>query len=99
MMKLTLCPVWCCIDSVHTAVVKYSYGRGENPTNGRHKMKTIKTDGKYFLYNIDGHLELWKGKFGGEYSYRAGYVSNRNNFEVAVDAAEEEMRCLMAEGI
>lgn len=61
--------------------------------------KAIKTDGKYFLYNIDGHLELWRGKLGGEWSYRAGYVANRDNFEYAVDTAEEEMRCLMAESI
>jgi hypothetical protein len=37
--------------------------------------------------------------FGGEYSYRAGYVANAENFEYAIDVAEEEMRCLMAEAI
>lgn len=62
-------------------------------------MKAIRTDGKYNLYRIDGHLELWRGKFGGEYSYRAGYVMDKENFELAVANADEEMRYLMAQGI
>ena len=60
-------------------------------------MRALKTDGKYFLYRIDGHLELWRGKHGKEWSYRAGYVSDADNFEYAVEMADEEMRCLMAE--
>ena len=46
---------------------------------------------------IDGHLELWRGKFGGKYSFSAGVVSNKDNFEMACDVADEEMACLMAE--
>lgn len=61
-------------------------------------MKAIKTNGTYYLYAIDGHLELWRGKFDGEYSFRAGYVANKENFEYACDNADEEMRCLMAQG-
>lgn len=63
--------------------------------------RAIRTNGKYFLYKAEdcGLFELWKGRQEGEYSYRAGYVQDKANFEVAVDAAEEEMRCLMAEGI
>lgn len=61
--------------------------------------KALKTDGKYYLYKIDGHLELWRGKIGGEYSYRAGYVMDADNFEVACYEADEEMRSLMAQGV
>ena len=60
-------------------------------------MRAIRTSGKYNLYRIDGHLELWRGKFGGEYSFRAGYVSNADNFEMACISADEEMACLMAQ--
>jgi hypothetical protein len=62
-------------------------------------MRAIRTNGKYNLYKIEGHLELWSGKFGGEYSFRAGYVMDADNFEVACFEADEEMRSLMAEGI
>ena len=62
-------------------------------------MRAIRTNGKYNLYRIDGHLELWRGKFGKEYSFRAGYVSNKNNFEMVCIAADEEMACLMNEGV
>jgi hypothetical protein len=61
-------------------------------------MKAIKKQGNYRLYRIDGHLELWSGVFGGEYSYRAGYVTDADNFEYAIEVAKEEMRYLMAEG-
>ena len=61
-------------------------------------MRAIRTDGKYNLYKVNGLLELWRGKIGGEYSFRAGYVSNRDNFEMATIAADEEMAYLMAEG-
>jgi hypothetical protein len=60
-------------------------------------MRALKNDGKYFLYRIDGHLELWRGRYGKEWSYRAGYVADADNFEYAVSEAEDEMRCLMAE--
>ena len=61
--------------------------------------KALKTDGKYYLYKIDGHLELWRGKIGGEYSFRAGYVMDAENFEMACDSADEEMAYLMAQGV
>lgn len=61
-------------------------------------MKAIKTDGKYYLYKIDGYLELWRGKFGGEWSFRAGYVMHADNFEYACANADEEMRYLMSQG-
>jgi len=56
----------------------------------------IKRSG-YNLYRIQGVWELWKGAIEHAYAYRAGYVSNPENFDMAVDAAEEEIRCLMAE--
>jgi hypothetical protein len=68
-------------------------------TERGNKMRAIKKQGEYRLYRVENHLELWKGVFGGEYSYRAGYVANAENFEYAIDVAEEEMRCLMAEAI
>lgn len=63
--------------------------------------KAIKTDGKkYWLYKSEdfGGYELWRGKKGGEYSFRAGYVANKDNFEIACYEADEEMRYLMAQG-
>jgi hypothetical protein len=62
-------------------------------------IRPVKKARGYFVYNIQGYKELWKGKMEGEYSYRAGYVSDIANLEVAIDNAEEEMRCLMAEAI
>lgn len=62
-------------------------------------MRAIKKQGEYRLYRVENHLELWHGTYEGKYSYRAGYVANADNFEYAIDVAEEEMRCLMAEAI
>lgn len=62
-------------------------------------MRAMKSLDGYYLYRIDGHLELWRGKIGGENSYRAGYVSNADNLAEAVYAAREEMYWLMKEGI
>ena len=48
-------------------------------------------------YGVTAEGELWVK---GEHGYRAGYVmdpTDRGAFEVAVDNAEEEMRCLRAE--
>jgi hypothetical protein len=59
--------------------------------------KVIKRSGKYNLYKTNDGYELWYGNIAGQWSFRAGYVSDPENFETAVDAAEEEMRCLMAE--
>lgn len=59
------------------------------------KVKLVKSKDGYFLYKVGDYNELWKGKMGTEHSYRAGYVSNKDNFETAIVAAEEEMRCLV----
>lgn len=60
-------------------------------------MRAIKKQGNYRLYRVENHLELWHGTYQGKNSYRAGYVADAENFEYAIDVAEEEMRCLMAE--
>jgi hypothetical protein len=61
-------------------------------------VRSIKKQGKYRLYSVENHYELWVGTYEGKDSYRAGYVSDPENFEYAIDVAEEEMRCLMAQG-
>jgi hypothetical protein len=62
-------------------------------------MELIERNGKYFLYKNEntGLFELWHGKYGDEYSYRAGYVADLMNLNYAIDVAEEEMRCTEAE--
>lgn len=63
-------------------------------------IRPVKKSNGYYAYKIQGMIELWRGKIEEEetkYSYRAGYVSNIENLEMAIDAAQEEMRCLMAE--
>jgi hypothetical protein len=62
-------------------------------------MRSIQKQGKYRLYRIENHYELWVGTYEGKNSYRAGYVMYPENFLHAIDVAEEEMRCLMAEAI
>lgn len=57
----------------------------------------------YRLYRISREL-IWAPDYSCTFGKRkvaipVGYVSNPDNFEYAIDAAEEEMRCLMAEGI
>lgn len=57
----------------------------------------------YRLYRIGREL-IWAADYTFTVGKRkvavpVGYVSNPDNFEYAIDAAEEEMRCLMAEGI
>jgi hypothetical protein len=57
----------------------------------------------YRLYRISREL-IWAADYSCTVGKRkvaipVGYVSNPDNFEYAIDAAEEEMRCLMAEGI
>ncbi len=59
----------------------------------------VKKIGSYKLYKIQGHYELWRGRMTSKNGYRAGYVSNADDMQVAIDAAEEEMRHLMAEAI
>jgi hypothetical protein len=59
--------------------------------------RAIKTRGKYRLLppdeTSDGFCRLVHGR--GKTEYFAGFVSNPENFETAIDAAEEEMRCLL----
>lgn len=57
-----------------------------------------KMDG-YKLYKIQGHYELWRGRMTAKNAYRAGFVSNPDNMQDAIYAAQEEMRYLMAEAI
>tara|TARA_R110000744_G_scaffold367818_1_gene477439 strand:- start:363 stop:575 length:213 start_codon:yes stop_codon:yes gene_type:complete len=59
-----------------------------------HKWQFVKISecGKYGLLP---NSELWK--MVGEHSYRAGYVMNAENFESAVDAAEEDARIMWAQ--
>ena len=59
----------------------------------------VKKAGSYKLYKIQGHYELWRGRMTAKHAYRAGYVSNPDNMQEAINAAEEEMRYLMAEAI
>jgi hypothetical protein len=61
--------------------------------------KAIKKLDGYSLYKTQDGYELWRGNIAGKNSFRIGYVSDPENFEMAVDAAQEEMRCLMAEAI
>jgi len=62
-------------------------------------IRPIKKSGKYYAYRIQGAIELWNGKIEGKYSFCAGYINNIENLEIAIDTAEEEMRCLMAEAL
>jgi len=55
----------------------------------------------YRLYRISREL-IWAADYSCKLGKRkvavaVGYVSNPDNFGYAIDAAEEEMRCLMAE--
>jgi hypothetical protein len=68
-------------------------------TEGNPMTKAIKKAKGYSLYKTEDGYELWRGNMAGKWSFRAGYVSDPENFDMAVDAAEEEMRCLMAEAI
>ena len=45
-------------------------------------------------YALYANGELWTT---GKYGYRAGYVMDPENIDIAIDEAEEEMRCLEAE--
>ena len=55
----------------------------------------------YRLYRISREL-IWAADYSFKLGKRkvavaVGYVSNPDNFQYAIDAAEEEMRCLTAE--
>ena len=60
----------------------------------------VKAKSGYYVYYIQGHYELWRGKIEQEdthYSFRAGYIANVDNLDYAIAEAQEEMRALMAE--
>jgi len=63
------------------------------------KMQLLKKRDGYYLYKVEGLnvLELWKGKEGGKFSYRAGYVADVDGLDVAIFEAEEEMRTMIRE--
>jgi hypothetical protein len=65
--------------------------------NAKATIVPVQKAGKYNLYKVQGYYELWRGRMGTQFSYRAGYVSNPDNLMNAIYAAEEEMRCMMAE--
>lgn len=62
-------------------------------------MRALHAQGKYRLLPPDetshGYYRLMYGK--GEHEFLAGLVADARNFETAVDEAEEEMRCLIAQ--
>ena len=58
-------------------------------------MKAIKKLDNYRMYRIDGHYELWYGKFND--GVRVGYVSNPDNFLMACHEAEMEFMALEQE--
>jgi hypothetical protein len=60
----------------------------------------MKAKAGYYVYNVQGYKELWRGKIekeATEYSYRAGYIANLDNLDYAIEEAAAEMRALMAE--
>jgi len=59
------------------------------------KAQLLKSKDGYYLYKVGDYKELWHGKMGVENSYRAGYVMDADNFEMAIQSAEEEMRSLV----
>ena len=67
--------------------------------NAKATIVPVKKAGRYKLYKIQGQYELWRGRMTAKHAYRAGYVSNPDNMQEAIEAAEEEMRYLMAEAI
>ena len=60
-------------------------------------VKLITEKDGYFLYRVGDYNELWRGKMGVENSYRAGYVQNPENIDMAIAEAEAEMRSLIAD--
>jgi hypothetical protein len=67
--------------------------------NAKATIVPVKKAGAYKMYKVQGAYELWHGRMSSKNGYRAGYVSNPDNLMEAIDAAEEEMRCLVAEAI
>lgn len=67
------------------------------------KYRLVKEDSFYRLYRLSRQM-IWGEN--GEVTFTnkkvaipVGYVSNPDNFEIAIYEAEEEMRYLMAQGI
>jgi hypothetical protein len=67
--------------------------------NANASIVPVKKASGYKMYKVQGHYELWRGRMSSKNGYRAGYVSNPDNMQEAIYAAQEEMRCLMAEAI
>ena len=69
-------------------------------------MRALRKQDNYRMYKIDGHYELWHGKYNTEtdvmkkvgIGVRVGYVSNPDNFEMACHEAEIEFMYLSREG-
>lgn len=62
--------------------------------------KSVKSNGKYFLYQVKGCanlFELYFGEKGTEFSASVGHVSEVEAFEYGVECAEEELRILSAQ--
>jgi hypothetical protein len=61
-------------------------------------MKLIKTNGRYNLYQVGNDYELWLGAYNeaqdADKGVSVGYVSDPDNFEVACNEADEELRYL-----
>lgn len=70
----------------------------------RDDYRLVKEGSYHRLYRVSRELifsaDYSQVKYGNrKVAIALGYVSNPDNFEYAIDAAEEEMRCLMAEGV
>jgi len=59
--------------------------------------KLLKSGQGFYLYQTENCLELYKGKITGKYSFQVGYVSNAENFGIAVFEAKEELQELFAQ--
>ncbi len=64
-------------------------------------MRALRKQDNYRMYKIDGHYELWHGKYNADQSVgtgvRVGYVSNPDNFLMACHEAEMEFMALEKE--
>jgi len=57
--------------------------------------RAVKSNGKYFLYKSGNIFELWFGNK--KNGVQVGYLAEKENFELGIYEAEEELRYLMAE--
>ena len=58
-------------------------------------MKAIKKDGEYRLYKVGAFYELWFGTYTN--GSLIGYVSDLENWDLALFNAKEEVAALMSE--